>query len=260
MQPVPVILLTLSLCIVCLIIFLYRYTIGIDAYFNPLPKCSIDNFLAGARTGDLVFFWSNNAKPLSYYSYVASSLQAWATDTPYTHVGLVYRDICDNHKFCDCHKFCDNHKIYLITADRFPKHDMLTGNENKVGNQLLDAQSYLREYNGRMCWYRLNSDTKIPENVIHCAWQEFASHIDHDYYMKLIAFVNLGLQIWNNKPEDKKTICTTTVFDFLRSIGIITSDNIYAHMNRMNIGIRELEGAIRESGHYSQYPVMEIGE
>lgn len=246
MQPVSVILLTFSLCIVFLMIFLYKYTIGVEAYFNPLPKCSIDDFLTNARTGDLVFFWSNNAHPLSYYNYIASSLQAWATDTPYTHVGLVYRDVCE---------VCD---IHLITADRFPKHDILT-NENKAGNQFVEAESYLRRYNGRMCWYRLNMDTMIPKNALRRAWREFASRIHYEYYMKLAAFVNLGLQIWNNKPEEKKTICTTTVFDFLRTANIITSDNIYTHMNRMNIGIRELEGAIRESGRYSQYPVMEIG-
>lgn len=254
MRSISVILLSFSLCIVFLMIFLYKYTIYVESYFNPLPKCAIDYFLANARTGDLVFFWSNNAHPLSYYNYIASSLQAWATDTPYTHVGLVY------HKFCDNHEVHERHKLHLITADRFPKHDVITNNENKVGNQLVSAESYLREYNGRMCWYRLNVDTVIPKDALNIAWREFVSRIDHGYYMKLLAFINLGLQIWNNKPEDKKTICTTTVFDFLRSIGIITSDNIYAHMNRMNIGIRELEGAIRESGHYSQYPILEIGE
>lgn len=253
MRAVSVVLLTFSLCIVLLMIILYKYAIGVDAYFNPLPKCTIDDFLAHARAGDLVFFWSNNAKPGSYHSYIASALQAWATETPYTHVVLVFRGNRENRE-----ERYGNCNVHFITADRYPKHDLLTNNENKVGNQFVEAESYLKGYDGRMCWHRLNTGTVIPETALQTAWQEFASRIHYDYYMKHIAFINLGLQTWDNQPDEKKTICTTTVFDFLRATGIITSDNIYTRMNRMNIGLRELEGAIRESGHYSQYPITEI--
>jgi len=208
--------------------------------------------MKGARTGDLVFFWSNNAKNgfSSYHNYIASAAQAWATETPYTHVCLVYRSSEGPDD--------SSSKLHFITADRFPHHDLVTNNKNKTGNHMVDAESYLKEYKGRICWYRLNTDVKIPSDKIEKAFEEFKSNIDHEYYMKLVMMINLGLQTWNNVHQPKKTICTTTAFDFLQTAGIITSKNLYTKMNKMNLGLRELEGAVKESRHYSQHPVTEV--
>jgi hypothetical protein len=218
---------------------------SIDTYFDPISKISIEEFVTSAKTGDVVFFWSNNSQYglSSYYAYIASSLQAKATQTPYTHVAVVYRSDTDN-------------SLHLITADRVLAHDNITGTE-KTGNQMIDARSYLENYKGRVVWYQLQNPAN--DASIANALSEFTKRIDHEYYMNIPMFVNLGLQIWTNKSESEKTICTTTVWDFLHTCGIIGGPGtVYGKINRANVGLRELEAAMFESCAYSREFTYEI--
>jgi hypothetical protein len=234
-------LITFCVCVILCMMLLYRYTKGVDAYFDPIPKTSLDDFIDNAQTGDLVFFWFNNAQNglKQYCNYFTSSLQAKATDTPFTHVSLV-------HRTTGLPGSPD--RVCFVTADRYPNHDLITDNEQKTGNQYVDAKAYLSGYNGRVCWYRLSE--ACSESLASSAFEEFKSRINHEYCFSILMFMNLGFQTWNNTNQPKKTICTTTVFDFLRTAGIITADNIYVQMNKMNIGLRELIDAVAHTQRY----------
>jgi hypothetical protein len=241
----------LAICVVVLLVFLHLYSKQVDVHFNALPKSSLDDFVAKAKTGDIVFFWPNNAKSGLYHNYIASSLQAWATETPYTHVAVVYRKTGTSGTPGTS---CEN--LHLITADRYPAYDLVTDNTKKTGNQMVSALDYIKGYNGRIAWWAVGKllNPKSSES----AYQDFLDRIDHRYYMNIFAFANLGFQTWDNKTVPEKTICTTTVFDFLKKSGVIGPENIYSDMNRMNIGIRELIGAMKHSGFYDDFPETEI--
>ena len=107
-------LISFCVCVVLLIVFLYYYIEGVDEYFDPIPKSHIKYFLDHAKSGDLVFFWSDNSKHgLGVYpTFIASSLQAAATKTPYTHVCLVVRDKSSSD-------------LIFITSNHSPKQDVL---------------------------------------------------------------------------------------------------------------------------------------
>lgn len=230
----------LCVAILLLIILLYSYTKNVDEYFDPIPKISLNSVLANAKTGDLILFWSDNAKYSwsGYPRYITASLQAWATETPYTHVCVVYRrgDSTDD--------------LHLITSGRHPTE---TG---KTGNQIFKAEQYMREYKGRLCWYPINR--KLSKKRVDAALQQFRANYHHGYNTNILMFINLGLQLWENRSVPEKTICSTTVWDFLITTGVIDSNNSYSKMNRANIGLRELEAAAIESEYYDLTHVREV--